>query len=424
MLKEMTIKNFKSINKEITFSMEADIERVSEYPQHIIDINNNKLLKVASMYGPNGGGKTNLLSALNLVKMLVLSGGPFPIASEASWSCSFNNDDVISMTLFFVTPKYEIGYSFDVLYKNERQEIMDFTGNKNALLFGKFEINSEILVYKATNDQEYNTLFERDDKGHITSERLDKITLQYANTINNSLTALLYFYNTFVNYKAIKDPELEVILSLYNEIFNIYELEVNGNVNYDVAFKAIEKNKERLVSLLNDVDIKISDIIIQQEDKMNPIKFERTIMINGKEEKKLLPLAYESKGTKKIFWMLLNLLNEKERSHIYYCDDMNAYLHPKLFKAIIEIFNSEENKMNQLIFNSHDIINMTNELFRRDEIWFVYRDEDYSTRLTPLSNIVNYKGEQVRKDAKYFKQYLEGRYGADPFIKKGLGWNE
>jgi AAA15 family ATPase/GTPase len=103
---------------------------------------------------------------------------------------------------------------------------------------------------------------------------------------------------------------------------------------------------------------------------------------------------------------------------------MNAYLHPKLFKAIIEIFNSEENKMNQLIFNSHDIINMTNELFRRDEIWFVYRDEDYSTRLTPLSNIVNYKGEQVRKDAKYFKQYLEGRYGADPFIKKGLGWNE
>ena len=96
---------------------------------------------------------------------------------------------------------------------------------------------------------------------------------------------MLYFYNTFVNYKAIKDPELEVILSLYNEIFNIYELEVNGNVNYEAAFKAIEKNKERLVSLLNDVDIKISDIIIQQEDKMNPIKFERTIMINGKEEK-------------------------------------------------------------------------------------------------------------------------------------------
>ena len=48
--------------------------------------------------------------------------------------------------------------------------------------------------------------------------------------------------------------------------------------------------------------------------------------------------------------------------------------------------------------------------------------EDYSTIYTPLSSIVNYKGEMVRKDAVYSKQYLEGRYGADPFIKKGLGW--
>ena len=65
---------------------------------------------------------------------------------------------------------------------------------------------------------------------------------------------------------------------------------------------------------------------------------------------------------------------------------------------------------------------MNNKLFRRDEIWFAYRDEDYSTMYTPLSSIVNYKGEMVRKDAVYSKQYLEGRYGADPFIKKGLGW--
>ena len=67
---------------------------------------------------------------------------------------------------------------------------------------------------------------------------------------------------------------------------------------------------------------------------------------------------------------------------------------------------------------------MSNELFRRDEIWFAYRDDNYSTKLTSLSNIVNYKGEQVRKDAIYSKQYLEGRYGADPFISRGLNWNE
>ena len=101
---------------------------------------------------------------------------------------------------------------------------------------------------------------------------------------------------------------------------------------------------------------------------------------------------------------------------------MNALFHPKLFRAVIELFTSKDNTTSQLIFNSHDIINMDSEVFRRDEIWFIYRDENYSTKATPLSNVVNYKGEQVRKDAKYSKQYLEGKYGADPFIKKGLSW--
>ena len=109
---------------------------------------------------------------------------------------------------------------------------------------------------------------------------------------------------------------------------------------------------------------------------------------------------------------------------IFFSDDFNAYLHPKMCRAIIEWFTSDKNTNCQFIFNSHDIINMNKELFRRDEIWFAYRDEDYSSRLVALSNIVNYKGEQIRNDATYYKQYLEGKYGADPFIKKGFSWNE
>ena len=66
---------------------------------------------------------------------------------------------------------------------------------------------------------------------------------------------------------------------------------------------------------------------------------------------------------------------------------------------------------------------MNNKVFRRDEIWFAYRNEDYATIYTPLSSIVDFRGNMVRKDAVYGKQYLEGRYGADPFIEKGLRWN-
>ena len=134
-----------------------------------------------------------------------------------------------------------------------------------------------------------------------------------------------------------------------------------------------------------------------------------------------IPVGNESSGTIKAINRVFDILLSNEGS-VYVADDFDAHLHPKLIKAVVEMFTSKENDSRQLIFNSHDITNMNNKLFRRDEIWFAYRDEDYSTRYVPLSNIVNYKGEMVRKDAVYGKQYLEGRFGADPFIKKGLTW--
>ena len=73
MLKELTVKNFTSFNEETLFSMEADVERVSEHMEHVVEINGNNLLKVASVYGPNGGGKTNLIRALSLAKMVQIN---------------------------------------------------------------------------------------------------------------------------------------------------------------------------------------------------------------------------------------------------------------------------------------------------------------------------------------------------------------
>lgn len=423
MLKELTIQNYKSINQEVIFSMEADTERVSEYPNHIITLNNNKLLKVASMYGPNGGGKTNILDALVLIKNIVLYNSLPVNYSQKNISCEFSNSNITTETVFFVTEKYEIGYKFDTTLNISQQNSIDINGNKISYFIRNYILKYESVIFKEKNKNDFITLFERDEKGNITSELLDKLEINYSKVINENLSAITYLYNTFVNILNIQHIEYDVLMNLYQEINNIFDLEVT-NINIGVALNAINANKDKLIKLLNDVDIKINDIVISKNDKLSPIKFERIINVNNNEEKKYISLQDESKGTKKIFWMFVNLLNENTKSHIFICDDMNAYLHPKLYKTIIEIFNLEKNKNKQLIFNSHDIINMTNELFRRDEIWLVYRDDNYSTKLVPLSNIVNYKGEQVRKDAKYYKQYLEGRYGADPFIKKGLNWYE
>ena len=73
---------------------------------------------------------------------------------------------------------------------------------------------------------------------------------------------------------------------------------------------------------------------------------------------------------------------------------------------------------------SHDLSTMNSEVFRRDEIWFVAKVNRQNSKLYSLVEFKNDKGESVRKDAKFDKQYLEGKFGADPYLRKIIDWGK
>lgn len=77
----------------------------------------------------------------------------------------------------------------------------------------------------------------------------------------------------------------------------------------------------------------------------------------------------------------------------------------------------------QLIFMSHDLSTMNNEVFRRDEVWFGAKGTKQNSKLYSLVEFKTKSGDAVRKDAKYDKQYLEGKYGADPYLRKSIDWS-
>ena len=106
-------------------------------------------------------------------------------------------------------------------------------------------------------------------------------------------------------------------------------------------------------------------------------------------------------------------------------DELDAKIHPILLKHIIMLYNNFEiNKYGaQLIFTSHDLSTMNSEVFRRDEIWFVAKGNEQNSKLYSLVEFKNPDGTSVRKDAKFDKQYLEGKYGADPYLKKIIDWS-
>ena len=92
--------------------------------------------------------------------------------------------------------------------------------------------------------------------------------------------------------------------------------------------------------------------------------------------------------------------------------ELDARLHPLMTRRIIELFHSPltNPKGAQLIFATHDTNLLDKNLFRRDQIWFAEKDQQGATHLASLAEY------RVRNDAAFEKNYLEGRYGAIPFL--------
>lgn len=419
MLKEITIKNFKSFADETTFSMEADLNRVSEYAsEHITKNADCNILKVTSMYGPNGGGKTNLLEALTFVKSLITHTGYGHFVPRTIKNV-FTDSDVSEFTIFFVDDDYELGYNIEV-----KSEISEFDKAEHILYELKPQILFEEAVYRKTGQTDFTSLYTREKTGIINSPLFEKYNIKFPQ-LALSKTVLNKVYEDYADNDSNEYEFMEIIKRLYIQFMLIYKLRTNENERLMILpLDFISKHQNDIINHLKSVDINISKINIYKTGRPEQLYFEREIEIDGKPVKREISLDEESSGTKKIFQIILSIMNGIKKNMIFLCDDMDAYLHPKLIASIIGQFTSKDNKKSQLLFNSHDLINMNKETFRRDEIWFAYRNERYSTMLVPLSGVVNYKNEPIRNDAKYSKQYLEGKYGADPFINKGLKWYE
>ena len=139
-----------------------------------------------------------------------------------------------------------------------------------------------------------------------------------------------------------------------------------------------------------------------------------------------IPINDESAGTIKIFSFLARVITGLENGRLLVMDELDAKLHPKLLRYIIQLYTNPAINKNgaQLLFTSHDISTLNNEIFRRDEVWFCAINPANASNLYSLISLRDEKGQLIRKDAAFGKQYLEGRYGADPYFRKMLNWGD
>ena len=404
MLSQFTVKNYKSIREEITLDMQA--AAISEHEDRIIkDVDGEKYLAVASIYGPNGGGKSNVLEAINVLILKVLR----PLAAT---------EDVNSFSSF---PKNQIiepfAFSED---RNKPTEFELFFRTNIAEYRYILHVKQEEVIYESLDRIKFDTrrmsgLFVRSEDGINLKGDISK--LKVSADLSKTLPVL--------SYLGIAYKENDVV----NDVFKWFSTSIislnYGNPIQEMQFSISksEKVKDLVLQMITEMDLDISDYRIVENENGYKTVYTKHIVDDEETE---IPLANESSGTQKIFGLLPFIIQSLLNGSTLIIDELDAKLHPMLLKHIIMMFNNLEinTKKAQLIFTSHDLSTMNSEIFRRDEIWFVAKGKAQNSKLYSLVEFKNEKGVSVRKDAKFDKQYLEGKYGADPYLRRIIDWGE
>ncbi len=188
-----------------------------------------------------------------------------------------------------------------------------------------------------------------------------------------------------------------------------------------LVMRADEVSKKKLVEFLVDVGITISGIqFVKKDDEHIEILFDHTVNNHTYQ----LHLSDESDGTQKLFNVLPLVIIALTEGRLLVLDELDAKLHPKLLRFLIMLFKNPEINQHkaQLIFTSHDISTMKSSVFRTDEIWFACKKDDEASDLYSLYELRDENGNRIGPNTAYDKQYLEGRYGADPYFRNMMEW--
>ena len=389
MLIRFSFKNFKSFRDENCLDMRATVLKEHEY--NVANINNERYLKVAAIYGANASGKTNVLDAFDFMRREVLIN---------DYTKIFEKDDSLS---FMVNDK-PIELEVEILAKN------------NGIYKYGFEIVHDVIksewLYKCIENK-YVKIFERTDSvidfpsSENTFDNIDEKVLFL------SVYSKLYSNDDFSN--------------VYNWFVNACYLNLGLKMKStpDFAKKLIEdeKYREETAKFLKIFDSTIDSIkITPREGGQGQVISLVHVGPNGK--KTSLPFALESNGTIKMFFLFDFLMEGLKKGKVLFIEELDAKLHPLLTRYIINLFHNKEKNIGngQLIYSTHDTINLNKETFRRDEIWFAEKNSEGVSELYSLSDYVvtdkNGNEKKVRNDATYSKDYLTGRYGAIPILKE------
>lgn len=432
MIIRFSIENWMSYRDKVTFSMVASKEqqhgeRISKIAKY-----STRILPIAAVYGGNASGKTNLFKALNFAKSLVVKGttldGLIPVErfrldeagddSPSSFGFELLIDEVIYDFSFVVTPQ---------LILSEKLTLI--TGTREKVLYSR--TNGEITFDKS---------LDRDQFLHFAFKGTRDNQLFLTNTVSQKIDVFRPVYNWFSDTLELIAPDsrFESFEKFLEEDSKLY---INMNetlpqLDTGIAHLGSEEISFENLSMPDMLKTRVKEML--KEGKAIKVRSdsgsERFVfsMKDGKlTAKKLITFHPKSDGTEAKFEIrqesdgsqrLIDLLpaflglTSQSTPRVFVIDEVDRSLHTLLTRRLLETYldSCTAETRSQLLFTTHDVLLMDQQLLRRDEMWITERDQSGASHLFSVSDYKN-----VRYDKDVRKSYLTGRFGGIPRILIG-----
>lgn len=418
MLIQFNFKNFKSFRDEVSLDLTAT--KITEHENHVAEVANDKLLKVAAIYGANASGKSNVYDAFEYMTYYVDESFKFGDEEERRRK---TGDSYLKVTPFlFDENSCDEETTFEVFYVDNSED----TGKTYQYGFSlkKDEVVEEWLYSKAkTARNKYRTIFYRKKGEELEMNGFSKNHVENikASLNKESLIVSLGSKLRIAKLKKVRDWFLN------NEIVNFGDPAENFFLSRVLPEGFIDRKEvqDNVVEYFASFDEAIQDFHVEElpqddeKDNSKSYKIDALHKMGDSGKMASIPLKQESSGTLKMFALYPSLKEVLDQGSTLFIDELNARLHPLLVRNIILTFLSPEiNTRNaQLVFTTHDIWQFSNELLRRDEIWMVNKNRDGVSELYSLVEFKDGEGNKVRRDEALAKNYLTGNYGAIPALK-------
>lgn len=410
MLIQFNFKNYKSFRDEATLDMSA--AKMKEFADRVVTIGGEKILPVAAIYGANASGKSNVYSAFEFMSHYVVNSFKYG-DDEQSYK------EVRPQPFLFEEASEHGESSFEVYFtipgdKTQRSYNYGFC-------LGAEGVTEEWMNTKAKTARQYSAVFYRDseslDLTGIPKKSRDNIEVALEKQV---LIISLGAKLKIDKCKLVRDWFLANEFADFGDAVENFFMSRLLPIDF-VDSKSVQEDVVKFFASFDDQikGLEVTKLPTADEDKEERITINALHKKIDSDEMAKIPLSAESAGTLKMFALYPELQAVLERGSVFFVDELNARLHPLLVRNFILAFSNPKINKNhaQLVFTTHDTWQLSNQLLRRDEIWFTEKDEDGLSTLYSLADFVDEDGSRIRKDESYEKNYLLGKYGAIPTLE-------